>query len=213
MALRNLSVRLLMASAVLTFSLAPSALADLLPVDPHVMVSTTGGDAIPISGPVGITLTEGGGIFVFTNTGPDIRALDVNVQVPFPDLSDLQFTNNPSVLHLTFSIIEQQGKTCLGAQSSSFSCIKMVFDFKPGFIPTDQNFVMDFNDPTGPDNTYQGNDLLVQEGLYNGDSIPGVGGWGTNATATVIPVVPEPSHYGIALLAFVAFAAYFRRGR
>jgi hypothetical protein len=181
-----------------------TALGNPVPYDPEILIDI-GGDATNIDY-TGVPITvgaNGGGIFVFHNaTGNPLTELDFNLDFPLSplpvgfgiagsvgtNLSGQIFTFRPA----TFS-----GINCNGVASSTFSCIELTFKLRPGpLVPTDGNFVIDFNDSA----SYTALDLEVENGTYTGGDVPGgTGSWAPNGVPTSGSVdpfsaVPEPAY-------------------
>lgn len=220
-------MRVVAVSSLLLFGLASSAMADLIPFDPHALLAT-GGDATPITD-AGMAITfsaTGGGIFVFTNdTGAPLSKLNVDVQFPvgiFPNGFGVDGTifvppNQPGQ-QASFQAFLFQNETCAGVANDSASCVQMVFGLKPGpLVPVGGNFVLDFDNPDS-NGDYQGVDAEVADGTYTGGtdtSAARVGDWPADAAGfvTPIPTVPEPRYYAGLLAGFLALAIFFGRRR
>ncbi len=216
------ALRLAAAGAFVLVGLATSAMADLIPFDPHALLAT-GGDATPITD-AGMAITfsaTGGGIFVFTNdTGSPLSKLDVDVQFPvgiFPNGFGVDGTIfvPPSLpgQQASFQAFLFQNETCAGVANDSASCVQMVFGLKPGpLVPVGGNFVLDFDNPDSAGN-YQGVDAQVAGGTYTGStdtSSARIGDWPDDAAAFVTPIpTPEPRYYA----GLLALAIFFARRR
>jgi hypothetical protein len=205
--------------SLVLFGFASSAMADLVPYDPHALFAT-GGDATPIDGSTPITFSPtGGGIFVFeNNTGADLAMLQVNVEVP-DTLALSGFTVDGTIfvppgqtnssVKTTFIL----NSTCSGPSTTTF-CEEITFRLIPGpLVLKGGNFVLDFDDPDPATGQYTGVDALVANGTYTGDgdtSANRAGGWGDGTTASVIPIpaVPEPRQYAVLLAAILALAIF-----
>jgi hypothetical protein len=217
----KLFARLVSASSLVLFCLASSAMADLIPIDPHALFAT-GGDAVPIGSGQPITLSpSGGGIFVFNNdTTGALSKVDVSITLPDSFLNGFSFTGTiftptsgaASVTETTFTNTD-----CVNPSSTNF-CVQMAFRLSPGpLVPLNGNFVLDFDAPDG-NGDYQGVDALVANGTYTGDgddSAARVGEWAPNAVGFVTPIVatPEPRQYAGLLAGIFALAIFLKRKR
>src|SRR5579864_6344834 len=197
-------MRLACLYVLLSVTVCFSAMADLVPFDPEILIDT-GGDATNINY-IGAPITvgaNGGGIFVFHNaTGNPLTEIDFNLDFPMSPLP-LGFgiagsigTNLAGQI-FTFRSADFSGLDCNGVASLQFSCVELTFKLKPGpLVPTDGNFVIDFNDSAN----YTAVDLAVENGTYTGGDVPdGTGSWapgGVQTSGNVNPVsaVPEPSY-------------------
>jgi hypothetical protein len=197
----SIAMRSVCISMLLSMAASFSARADIVPFDPEILIDT-GGDATNIDY-TGLPITvgpNGGGIFVFHNaTGNPLNEIDINLDFPMSPLPNgFSVTGTIGIpagphQHSTFQSIPFSGFDCTGAASLSFSCIEMKFKLLPGpLIPTDGNFVLDFNNSAD----YTDADFAVLDGNYNGPDIPGgAGSWGSSTSGNVIPsTVPEPSY-------------------
>ena len=202
-----------------------SAMANIVPVDPDILIDS-GGDAVPIDY-TGLPITvgpNGGGIFVFHNaTGNPLNELDLNLDFPLSPLppgfvveGNIPVPPSPVRQMPKFDVSTSSGFDCTGAASATVSCLGLKFILNPGpLIPTDGNFVLDFNNVAD----YTETDIEVENGTYTGGDIPGgTGGWapgGTPTTGDVTPsVAPEPSYRataGFMGLAVLAVWNYRRR--
>jgi hypothetical protein len=223
MLLEKPALRLAAASSLVLFGLATSAMADLLPYDPHALFAS-GGDATPLSTTTPITFSvAGGGIFVFMNdTGQPLKEVDVDAVV-----QDALASNGFNVVGTivvpagsgqaaSFGAGFVPNSNCTGSMTSMTTfCEELTFTLIPGpIVPAGGNFVLDFDDPV--DGVYQGLDAEVFAGDYTGGTVAGpdqVGSWGDDAQAFVTPIVatPEPRHYAGLLAGIVALVIYSRR--
>ena len=199
-----------------------SVLANPVPFDPQILIDT-GGDATDINY-TGLPITvgpNGGGIFVFHNaTGNPLSEIDLNLEFPMAPLpvgftvqGTIPIPPSPVRQHSIFDVATFSGFDCAGVVSASISCIQLKFILVPGpLVPTDGNFILDFNDSAH----YTEADFQVLDGTYTGGDLPGgQGSWGTT-TGNVAPLsaVPEPSHRAAAAcLGFALLAAWRWRRR
>ena len=199
---------------LIAVALTFSALANPTPVDPQVLIDS-GGDATDINY-TGVPITvgpNGGGIFVFHNaTGNPLSEIDLNLDFPESPLPtgftvDGSIGIPPSIVrqHSQFVVTTFSGIDCAGDASLTFSCLELKFIVTPGpLIPTDGNFVLDFNNSAN----YTADDIAVEDGTYTGGDIPGgTGGWApggspTSGNALPASAVPEPSYRATAGLVF-----------
>jgi hypothetical protein len=189
---------------LVSLAVSCSAMADPVPYDPQILIDT-GGDATDVNytgKPITVGI-NGGGIFQFHNaTGSPLTELDLNLDFPLSPLPTgftVQGTISapPSLVrqHSTFNVTTFSGLPCTGATTGS--CIELKFILMPGpLIPTDGNFILDFNNSAD----YTAADLGVLDGTYSGPDVPdGTGGWAPGGVQTFgmvdpIPAVPEPSY-------------------
>jgi hypothetical protein len=183
--------------------------------DPFLLISTggVGTDLTNAGAPITVG-PNGGGIFVFHNaTGSPFTELDVNLNLPVPQLPN-GFTINgtisvaPSLVRQlsSFQEVAFQNFNCNGSPSDTVTCIELIFKLTPGpLVDLGQNFVLDFNDP----GLFTAADVAVENGTYTGgNDASGIGSWSSGASGSVIPngelpvpgpvSTPEPS--GLLLL-------------
>jgi hypothetical protein len=208
------------AGSIVLLSSMSSAMADLIPLDPHALFAT-GGDAVPIGLGQPITLSPGGGgIFVFNNdTSAPLSKVNVTITLPDSFLNGFSFTGTiftptsgaASVTETTFTNTD-----CTNPSTTNF-CVQMAFRLTPGpLVPLGGNFVLDFDAPVN--DVYQGVDAQVANGTYTGTGDVGegrVGEWAGGATGFVTPILatPEPRQYAGLLAGTMALAIFFRRRR
>jgi hypothetical protein len=153
MLLEKPAMRVVAVSSVLLFGLATSAMADIVPFDPHGLFAT-GGDATDINSGQPITLSSpgggntGGGIFVFTNnTGTALSGVDVNITLPNSfgafSFTGTIFTPGAGTTSTTETIVPGPCDPSLPAASF---CVELAFSASPQpLVPVGGNFVLDFD--------------------------------------------------------------------
>jgi hypothetical protein len=221
-------MRVVAVSSVLLFGVATSAMADIVPFDPHGLFAT-GGDATDIDSGQPIILSSpgggntGGGIFVFSNnTGSALSGVDVNITLPNSfgafSFTGTIFTPGAGTTSTTETIVPGP---CDPSQPAASFCVELAFSASPQpLVPVGGNFVLDFDKPAiqGPPPVYGGVDELVATGTYTGTtdtSAARVGEWSQGAVGFVAPIAeaPEPRYYAGLLVGFMALSIYFRRMR
>jgi hypothetical protein len=202
----------------LSLSASIAAMANPVPIDPEILIDS-GGDATDINydgSPITIA-SNGGGIFAFHNvTGGPLNEIDIDLLFPVPQLNIAvrgTFASTSPGQSYSFEPITLWQSDCNGNASDSESCLELEFSATPGpLVPTDGNFVFDFNDRAD----YNAADLAVLAGDWNPSLGQGGGGGWPTVSGTVTPdaAVPEPSYRAIAAcmgLALLAAWNYRRR--
>src|ERR1035438_7598121 len=236
MLLEKPALRLAAASSLVLFGLATSAMADLIPYDPHALFAS-GGDAtdidsgqpIQLSAPSGSNM--GGGIFVFhNNTGSPLSAVQVDINVP--TLSGFIFggTIFTPVSGTATVMTEGFDNVCGDPMDTSSACLYITFEGSPPIVPLGGNFVLDFDTPSslGPPVMYGGVDHLVATGNYSiagckESNLPNctgttdtsdarIGEWPDRDTGFVTPIIatPEPGQYAGLVAGATALAIFLR---